>query len=338
MNCPVQRSCGGCPTLHLGRSVEHHQKAARVVDALTAAGLSADVPLPVAGQRRAGYRNRLRMKVVEGKATLFNRSKLDGCPALRPELWSAIVDLIERSARDTGLLAEVEHLEVRVGDDNNEVGLSLACLHGPNGHDVSFLQNALGARWMISCKAASIQEALNYKISPGLAISVPLNAFVQVNSEVNRLLVQHVASEAMRSGAESFIDLYAGAGNLTVPLLAKGLSGQAVERSVSAVKALASRSDVKRLTVASDDVESSLTGLTPADFVIVNPPRRGIADGHGRIADLARRSLIVVSCDPGTLADDLTRFDALGLKLERITTFDMFPGTDHIETVVTLVR
>jgi tRNA/tmRNA/rRNA uracil-C5-methylase (TrmA/RlmC/RlmD family) len=76
----------------------------------------------------------------------------------------------------------------------------------------------------------------------------------------------------------------------------------------------------------------------PADVVIVNPPRIGL---HERVATALQRhrqrvrAIVYVSCDPATLARDLTRL--AGYQIASIQAFDMFPQTAHVETVCELV-
>jgi 23S rRNA (uracil1939-C5)-methyltransferase len=78
----------------------------------------------------------------------------------------------------------------------------------------------------------------------------------------------------------------------------------------------------------------------PADVVVVNPPRGGL---HARVPELldaaalsdrAPRALFYVSCNPATLARDLARLPAWSLV--RVTPYDMFPQTAHVETVCEL--
>jgi len=83
-------------------------------------------------------------------------------------------------------------------------------------------------------------------------------------------------------------------------------------------------------------VEEELDAFLPADLAILNLPRTGVAE---RIPVLlnhqAPERVIYVSCDPATLARDLQRLEG-SYKVERIRSFDLFPQTVHIETVVTL--
>jgi 23S rRNA (uracil1939-C5)-methyltransferase len=75
------------------------------------------------------------------------------------------------------------------------------------------------------------------------------------------------------------------------------------------------------------------------DVVVANPPRSGMGTKvAGQIASRQPARVIIVSCDPGTLARDLQSFLATGYKLERVVPVDLFPQTAHVETVSLLVR
>src|SRR5262249_44839998 len=73
------------------------------------------------------------------------------------------------------------------------------------------------------------------------------------------------------------------------------------------------------------------------DFVVVNPPRRGLGPGVRRaIAQLAPRAVAYVSCDPDTLAPDLADLAWLGYRARALHPVDMIPLTDHVEVVALL--
>ena len=85
-------------------------------------------------------------------------------------------------------------------------------------------------------------------------------------------------------------------------------------------------------------VEELIGGALPADVVLVNPPRTGVDE---RVAaaiarsDPAPRAVVYVSCNPATLARDLTRLPAF--RVRALEAFDMFPQTAHVETLCELV-
>jgi len=81
-------------------------------------------------------------------------------------------------------------------------------------------------------------------------------------------------------------------------------------------------------------VEDVLPGALPADLVILNPPRAGV---DARVTETLEtnaggiRTLIYVSCNPATLARDLSRLPSYSI--DSLRAFDMFPQTAHVETV-----
>jgi 23S rRNA (uracil1939-C5)-methyltransferase len=73
--------------------------------------------------------------------------------------------------------------------------------------------------------------------------------------------------------------------------------------------------------------------------VLVDPPRTGMsAEAAAAIAACRAPRLVYVSCDVATLARDVRRFVDAGYRLTHAESFDLFPNTAHVETVVTLDR
>lgn len=79
-------------------------------------------------------------------------------------------------------------------------------------------------------------------------------------------------------------------------------------------------------------------GLTP-DVVVLDPPRKGCGEALCHtVSDMAPARVVYVSCDPATLARDLTYFAANGYHLVTAVPVDLFPRTRHVETVVLLSK
>jgi 23S rRNA (uracil1939-C5)-methyltransferase len=72
------------------------------------------------------------------------------------------------------------------------------------------------------------------------------------------------------------------------------------------------------------------------DLILLDPPRSGAAEAIGHIAALKPTRISYVSCDPTTLARDLSELTKAGYELTRVTAFDLFPQTYHVETVAHL--
>jgi 23S rRNA (uracil1939-C5)-methyltransferase len=85
-------------------------------------------------------------------------------------------------------------------------------------------------------------------------------------------------------------------------------------------------------------VEDELGHVLPADLVLLNPPRSGVDPSVASL--LVERPvpwILYVSCDPGTLGRDLKRLGG-AYTVETVRSFDLFPQTEHVETVVSLKR
>lgn len=70
----------------------------------------------------------------------------------------------------------------------------------------------------------------------------------------------------------------------------------------------------------------------------MDPPRSGSTEEFmDSIAKMGAKKVVYVSCNPETLARDLAYMKKLGYKAKEAVGFDMFPATEHVETVCLLV-
>lgn len=180
---------------------------------------------------------------------------------------------------------------------------------------------------------------LTYRISPA--------AFFQVNPRQTAALYQAALDAAQLGPDELAFDLYCGTGSISLQLARSARRVKACEMVQSAI-------DDAKLNAADNNVENVefYTGkaelLVPewleageqADVIVVDPPRKGLEASLVETLRLAQAKRIVyVSCDPATLARDCKRLCEEGLyELQSIETFDMFPHSMHVETVVLMSR
>ena len=85
-------------------------------------------------------------------------------------------------------------------------------------------------------------------------------------------------------------------------------------------------------------VEEALPKALPADAVVLNPPRAGVDSQVTETLENAAEKpgvIAYVSCNPATLARDISRLP--GYRIKSLVPFDMFPQTAHVETVCELV-
>ncbi len=164
----------------------------------------------------------------------------------------------------------------------------------------------------------------------------PSASFAQVNAEVAEMLRAYVLDRARSYEPRSAIDAYSGAGHTAIALSEEGVAVTAVELDGDASRWSASKLAPPSRAIRAK-VEDALPGLLPADLVILNPPRAGVDSRvTGTLETEAEhvRGVLYVSCNPATLARDLSRLPSY--RIESLHAFDMFPQTAHVETVCEL--
>lgn len=175
---------------------------------------------------------------------------------------------------------------------------------------------------------------------PGLGeIAVPAAGFFQVNPEVAAALVEHVVEIAAPRAPRRVLDFYCGVGVFGLALAQKtGAQTLGWDTGRDVIRA-ANQNAAKLGLAAKFTSRAAESGMhNAADFVIVDPPRSGLAPeiAHS-FASTPAAALIYVSCAPDTLARDLRIILASGkYTVKSATLFDMFPRTAHFETCVLL--
>ncbi len=175
-----------------------------------------------------------------------------------------------------------------------------------------------------------------FRISP--------QSFYQVNAKQCEVLYRTAIDAAHLTGAETLLDAYCGTG--TIGLCAsdgcKQLIG--VELKADAIrdaKENARRNGVENARFLCDDAGRFMQKLAKEgnapDVVMMDPPRAGSDQKFLQsLLMLKPKRVVYVSCNPETLARDLRVLVDGGYRAEWATPVDMFPGTEHVETVVLL--
>jgi 23S rRNA (uracil1939-C5)-methyltransferase len=170
-----------------------------------------------------------------------------------------------------------------------------------------------------------------------------IHTFSQVNPEQNRNLLRTVYDWAELSDDSTVVDLFCGAGNLSLPLARRAKKVIGLENSPLAVddaRANANLNGFENCDFRLANVYEGLDGLKgegPVHVLIVDPPRKGAKECIGSIVGLEPSKILYVSCDPTTLARDLTLLSYSKYRLRRVQLLDMFPQTYHVECIAELV-
>lgn len=355
--CPIYDRCGGCQLQHLTYVAQLEAKAAVVRDALgRIGGLEVDAPRVEASPDEFGYRNRLTFtlrrlrggRVVAGFHALGRPGRVVDVEAcLLPEAplqraWGELraawgpgasrlpaggeLRLTLRAGAGGAVLLAVEGGEARWSGAPELLAAApslVATWHRPSGD---------AAAWRLVAGDGDLDD-----VWFGERVPLGPGSFVQVNRQAAELLHRSVLGEVGGARGRRVIDAYAGHAAYGRRLARHGASVTAIESDPDAVRA--ARHDAPPgLEVLEGRVEDHLASTLPADLVLVNPPRTGLHETVPEVLAAAPPERVVyVSCDPATLARDLARFgDAWAVR--RVASFDLFPQTAHVETVVTLDR
>lgn len=180
----------------------------------------------------------------------------------------------------------------------------------------------------------------------GKRFRVSPQSFYQVNAKQCEVLYRTAIDAAQLTGAETLLDAYCGTG--TIGLCAsdgcKQLIG--VELNADAIrdaKENARRNGVENARFLCDDAGRFMQKLAKdgnaPDVVMMDPPRAGSDQKFLQsLLMLKPKRVVYVSCNPETLARDLRVLVDGGYRAEWATPVDMFPGTEHVETVMSLVQ
>jgi 23S rRNA (uracil1939-C5)-methyltransferase len=172
--------------------------------------------------------------------------------------------------------------------------------------------------------------------------AVSAGAFFQVNRHLVDEMVSVVTGNVRGDLA---LDLYAGVGLFSVPMAESFRHIFAVEASQTAFADLVKNgpANVKAVEARTEDYVSSgilsrRMGKRP-DLVVLDPPRTGAGKAVIRsLVELGAPRIRYVSCDPATLARDLSPLIAAGYHIEEAHLFDLFPETFHIESAMLMAR
>jgi 23S rRNA (uracil1939-C5)-methyltransferase len=176
-------------------------------------------------------------------------------------------------------------------------------------------------------------------------LRVAPGSFVQVHRAQAARLQAAVENALGAIAGKRVLDVYAGSGALGLALAARGAKPTLVEGFAPAAEAAreAARAQGLAIEVRSAPAEQALPALRREgarfEAAVANPPRAGMTRrAREALAALVTGPLVLVSCEPRTLARDLAHLCELGLRCERLEPWDLMPLTDQVESLAVLRR
>jgi 23S rRNA (uracil1939-C5)-methyltransferase len=347
---PDNETCGGCVARHMPLPMYQDWKRDFLVRALRQHGIEADIqPLvmvPEHSRRRATFNARRiggTMRVGYHGRRSHDLVAAEDCPVLDTRIVALLPALAD--------LATV----VVSRDDSTRIAITLT----DTGADIDIegnerLLNAT-SRAKISEIAASARMArISVGGSPaierqapvlhfaGKAVTPPPGAFLQAVPEAERAMIGLVT--AALGKAKQVGDLFCGLGTLTLPIArtARVLAFDSDRIAIDALNdAQRKNQGLKPITARPRDLfrdPLSPLEMKGLDAVVLDPPRAGAKAQCERLAQSKVKRVVMVSCNPATLARDCRILIDGGYRLEAITPIDQFLYSPHLEAVAVLTR
>ena len=379
-DCPYFDRCGGCDFRHMDYAEELRLKKQRVLDAFSRLGGVELAELPITGARELdGYRNKVQYPVQpRGKAAVagFFRPRthevipIETCriqppcaDSLRRAVLRWMADCNVPAYNEKSHTGAVRHIYLRRGWASGAVLLCVVLNAEKTPHADKLVAAAraacpeltgvvasyntrrgnavLGDRFETLWGSGALRDTLC-----GLEFSLSPAAFYQVNHDQAERLYEKVLALAAMDETQTALDLYCGAGTITLCLARRSGKVYGVEivpEAVGNARENAARNGVKNAEFFCADagaaaLEFARRGET-LDVIVVDPPRKGLsADVVQALAQMSPKRIVYVSCDPATLARDVRELRTHGYEVQTAEAVDLFPRCAHVETLCLLAR
>ena len=303
--CPIAGICGGCDFQHVDLGEQRRLKANVLAEQLSRlAGLDWRVEVEaVPGETGFGWRSRMRYQMVDGVVGLAGHRSSEMIPLPAGGCLIAAErgrEILRKLPRDCG------ELVVATGEQ-----VSQLC-------------------------ASETPEIMRQQVGDS-QFKVWSNGFWQPHLAAPELLTEVVLEFAAPKAGERALDLFCGVGLFAKALADAQVQVHGVEVNRRAIEL--ARQNVPGAEFSAGKVDSILPRMHNQDLVVLDPPRSGVGRrGVELIAGLHPERVVYVSCDPASLARDISYFARQGFKLAKLRAFDLFPMTHHFESVALLTR
>ncbi len=326
--CVYFGECSGCQWQHIDYARQLEIKRGIVTNALSGYDTlcRAEVLETMPSPSRYHYRNHARFTVGRGGENgIAGYKNADSRRFVRVDECAIMDERInETLSQLQGRLDQMTQFSVRVGSNTGD----------------TIVQPLLPAEIeeVPSGRQKYVEEVKNARFQ------VAASSFFQVNTAQLSAVVDEIVSVLELEGNDTLVDLYCGVGTFARLLSPHVKSVIGIEESASAIEdAKVNCADVENVTFIEAKAEIAAIDLSESgrtvDVAIIDPPRIGChPQALEALKTLAPRRIMMVSCNPVTMARDLNALCESGFKLVSVRPVDMFPQTRHVEALALLEK
>ncbi|PIJ47009.1 23S rRNA (uracil(1939)-C(5))-methyltransferase RlmD [Tatumella sp. OPLPL6] len=354
--CPIYSTCGGCQQQHISESLQQRSKASALARLLKPVGVEKIDDVISAESWHYRRRTRLSLRVDNtGKLIMgFRRKKsneivsVQDCPVLVQRL-NALLTPLHRCLSQLESAAHLGHVEL-VAADNSTVTMVLRHLRPLSSKDIKNLEQFSHNHSVSLFLADGQQQTLLRGEMPWYGIN-QINlyfnpqGFIQVNAKINQQMIDNAIKWLDIKPTDRILDLFCGVGNFTLPLarFASSVTGvEGLAELVAKAEYNAQRNNITNAAFYQHNLEQDVSqqpwakqGFTK---VLLDPARAGAAEVMPYVCALQPECIVYISCNPATLARDSQIAGQQGYRVVKVTMLDMFPHTEHLESMVLFER
>ena len=372
--CEAYEKCGGCALMHMDYAEQLKTKTQIVKDCLERLGGFADIEVQdtIGMDDPWRYRNKGSFPIgfADGTAAF-------GFYAERSHRLIPLFDCPIEDARITALARTVTEWanrnHVRIYDEQTGKGCLRACVvrvtsngermvvvvtkgelpvkeslmkmldvdslyHNRNDQNTNVI---FGDRFALLKGKTQITEEQN-----GIRFAVSPQSFLQVNPVQTKVLYDTAIRLLEPKPDETIADIYCGIGTISLAIAKHAGKVIGIECVPEAIEDAKKNAILNRITNTdficglAEDILPKLvkSGMRP-DAIVIDPPRKGCEESVlSAIAESGVSRVVYVSCNPATLARDAKILVTHGFTIRHVQPVDMFPHTQHVESVCCLYR
>lgn len=334
--CPYYNECGGCDLMHMPYDEQLKYKEEKVKNIMKRyASLDCVVNI-IPCDKPLNYRNKVTFQ-VKNVIGMYRKKSYDIVPIDKCLLLDEKINECLKKLQ-TKNLEHIKQIIIRASFDNIMVILESDKDIDIGVHDLDFnvikkvnnnYINIKGNDYLID----KIGDK-KYKISP--------SSFFQINKNQTKKLYDVVLDYLNLDGSEKVLDLYCGTGTIGIYIANYANEVLGIEINKDAIvdaKSNAKLNNIHNINFMAGDVGNIIKNINfVPNKVIVDPPRSGLDKKTiSELFKLLPEKIVYVSCDPITLARDLSELKNKYL-VKEITPVDMFCQTYHVECVCLLIK
>lgn len=377
IKCPLYKKCGGCQIQNLSYEKQLEFKMKKVVGLIGRFHHVEDIigmenPYHYRNKVQAAFGRDKQNRIISGvyQSSTHKIVPVDDClieDKKADEIIVTIRKLIKsfkiKTFDDNKMTGFLRHVLVKRGFSSGEIMVVLVtgeeqfkskrsfinALLQRHPEITTIVQNINNRRTSLVLGSKSIvlygEGTINEQLC-GYTFSISPKAFYQINPVQTEILYNKAMEFAEISKDDIVIDAYCGTG--TIGIIASKYAGRVIgvelnKDAVNDAKNNAKLNGIENIDFVCADAGKYMVGLAKenlkADVVIMDPPRAGSDINFLKsVVKLSPKKVVYISCNPETLKRDLTYLSKNKYKVRKIQPVDMFPHTEHIETVVCLSR